>query len=275
MLPSKPAVDILRIDKRLFTGDLAIKSKRIKIEPVYSLIDDTPVKPFSIHFKRPSTSVPPTPVSYLPDGRIPTPPQPPTKMPSINLNPSTPSVIVETRNEATSAQLQQYCLSQPISVVRGLANVLQLDLGLYSTKTLVETQPDHQIEVRSQRQQASDENFDYTSIHSVLRNVWKCESSRSYTTIAKYAQYQADSYDEMSQDHIQEPLGSSVKSNGGSMTAPNGNGTSKKFNPKNSRKKKGLVISGEIFAFQNFPMLERSSSARMSICLMRRNGQYS
>ena len=220
MLPSKATIDILRIDKRLFTGDLAIKSKRIKIEPIYALTDDDiPVKPLSIHFKRPSTVVPPSPVFYLPDGRLPTPPQPPAKKPLVSLNPTTPSVIVETRSEATSAQLQQYCLSQPISVVRGLANVLQLDLGLYSTKTLVETQPDHQIEVRTQRQQASDENFDYASTHSTLKNVWKCESSRSYTTIAKYAQYQADSYDEMTQDHIKEPLGSSVKTNGGSTAA--------------------------------------------------------
>lgn len=242
MLPSKPTIDILRIDKRLFTGDLPIKTKRIKIEPISSLNDDIPIKPISIHFKRPSVSVPPTPVSYLPDGRIPTPPQPPAKIPSINLNPPAPSVIVETRSEATSAQLQQYCLSQPISVVRGLAGVLQLDLGLYSTKTLVETQPDHQIEVRSQRQQASDENFDYTSSHPILKNVWKCESSRSYTTIAKYAQYQADSYDETTLDHIKEPLGSSVKTNGGSMTTPNGNGTSKKFNLKNSRRKHRVAI---------------------------------
>ena len=212
MQPTKPPIDIIRIDKRLFTNDLSLKTKRIKTEPISSSTNN-------LH-------LPPIPVSYLPDGRIPKPPQPP-KYSSIDLNPATPSVILETRREATSAQLQQYCLSQPICVVRGLANVLKLDLGLFSTKTLVETHPDHQIEVRTQRQQASDENIDFTSLTIPLKNIWKCESSRSYTTIAKYAQYQAYSYHDMIKDDFNEPLVSSTI-----------NGTSKKILNKNSRKKK-------------------------------------
>lgn len=39
---------------------------------------------------------------------------------------------------------------QPITVIRGLAAALKLDLGLFSTKTLVETHGDHPVEVRSQ-----------------------------------------------------------------------------------------------------------------------------
>lgn len=182
MHPSQPPIDIIRIDKRLLTNDLSIKTKRIKIEPNESQ----------------KMSLPPRPVSYLPDGRIPKPIQPP-KFSPIDLHPPTPSVILETKREAMSPQLQKYCLSQPICVVRGLANVLDLDLGLFSTKTLVETQPDHQIEVRTQRQQSSDENFDFTSTIIPLKNIWKCESSRSYTTIAKYAQYQAYSYHDMNE----------------------------------------------------------------------------
>ena len=76
------------------------------------------------------------PVSYLPDGHIPKLTFRRQNMPSPDLNPATPSVILETRREATSTQLQQYCLSQSICIVRGLANVLKLDLGLFSTKTL-------------------------------------------------------------------------------------------------------------------------------------------
>jgi histone demethylase len=206
MHSSQPPIDIIRIDKRLLTNDLSIKTKRIKIEP-----NDLQ-----------KMTIPPRPMFYLPDGHIPKPPQPP-KFPPDDLNPPTPSVILETKREAMSAQLQQYCLSQPICVVRGLPNVLKLDLGLFSTKTLVETQPDHQIEVRTQRQQSSDENFDFTSTIIPLKNVWKCESSRSYTTIAKYAQYQAYSYHDMIKDEINE-----------TTTVNLTNGTTKKVLNKNS-----------------------------------------
>lgn len=225
MHPTKPSIDIIRIDKRLFNHDLAFKTKRIKTE----LNTSFPINSDSHDSKKPaqcsSNTLPPTPVSYLPDGRIPAAPRPPKDFP-IDLNPPTPSVILETRREATSAQLQKYCLSQPICVVRGLANVLKLDLGLFSTKSLVETQPDHQIEIRTQRQQASDENFDFTSTIGSLKNIWKCESNRSYTTIAKYAQYQAYSYHDMNKDIGSEsPLSST-----GNLT----NGITKKNSRKNN-----------------------------------------
>jgi hypothetical protein len=109
------------------------------------------------------------------------------------LNPSTPSVLLETKKDAQSSHLQYFCLSHPISVVRGLGNVLKLDLGLFSTKSLVEVDSEHQVEVRKQRLQSSNENWD---IHGKIKNVWKCESSRSFTTLVKYAQYQAHSFQE-------------------------------------------------------------------------------
>ncbi|CAF4060095.1 unnamed protein product, partial [Rotaria sp. Silwood2] len=192
----KPSIDVVRIDKRLLTTDQSIRPKRIKLEPTVSFTSNTSSNDLQKIIKHSSSPLPPLPVSYLPDGHIPKLPQIP-KIASLDLNPATPSVILETRREATSAQLQQYCLSQPICIVRGLANVLKLDLGLFSTKTLVESQPDHQIEVRTQRQQAIDENFDFTSMTIPLKNVWKHQSTRSYTTIAKYAQYQAYSYHDM------------------------------------------------------------------------------
>ncbi len=149
------------------------------------------------------------------------------------MNPATPSVILETRREATSIQLQQYCLSQPICIVRGLSNVLKLDLGLFSTKILVESQPDHPIEIRTQRQQHIDENFDFTSLTTPLKNVWKYQSTRSYTTIAKYAQYQAYSYHDMIKDELNEPILSSIHSNTTSNMIMT-NGTSKKLSNKPS-----------------------------------------
>lgn len=66
------------------------------------------------------------------------------------------------------------------------------DLGLFSTKTLVEANPDHLVEVRTQLFQPTDENWDITG----TRKSWRCESSRSHTTISKYAQYQASSFQE-------------------------------------------------------------------------------
>ena len=87
----------------------------------------------------------------------------------INLLPAGPSVILETKKDAYSPHLEYFCLSHPILVVRGLGHVLRLDLGLFSTKTLVESEPDHVVEVRNQRQQPSDENWDVQS----KRRVWK------------------------------------------------------------------------------------------------------
>lgn len=72
------------------------------------------------------------------------------------------------------------------------------DLGLFSTKSLVEANADHAVEVRTQVQQPADENWDSTG----SRQTWPCESSRSHTTIAKYAQYQASSFQESLQVDI-------------------------------------------------------------------------
>lgn len=77
-----------------------------------------------------------------------------------NMFPAAPSVVLETKKDAHSPHLQYFCLSNPISVVRGLAAVLRMDLSLFSTKTLVELDPEHVVEVRTQRQMPSDENWD-------------------------------------------------------------------------------------------------------------------
>ncbi|XP_023229643.1 histone demethylase UTY-like [Centruroides sculpturatus] len=123
----------------------------------------------------------------------PTPPDPPyPPLPKDKLLPPTPSVFLENKKDAFSPQLQEFCLAHPIAVIRGLAAVLKLDLGLFSTKTLVEANPDHTIEVRTQLLQPSDENWDAER----KRQVWRCESHRSHTTIARYAQYQASSFQE-------------------------------------------------------------------------------
>lgn len=123
----------------------------------------------------------------------PSPPDcPPQRLSREQLLPIAPSVHLENKKNAFSPQLQEFCLKHPIAVVRGLAGALKLDLGLFSTKTLVEANPDHSVEVRTQVNQSPDENWDV----SQAKRVWACISHRSHTTIAKYAQYQASSFQE-------------------------------------------------------------------------------
>ncbi|UJR27393.1 hypothetical protein I4U23_008683 [Adineta vaga] len=265
---SKPPIDVIRIDKRLLTSDQSLKSKRIKIEPILSFTSTTSSNDLQKIIKHSSSPLPPLPVSYLPDGHVPTPPQALKATTSLDLNPSTPSVILETRREATSTQLQQYCLSQPICIVRGLSNVLKLDLGLFSTKTLVESQPDHPIEVRSQRQQAIDENFDFTSMTIPFKNVWKYQSTRSYTTIAKYAQYQAYSYHDMVKDELNDINISSLNTNSGLTTNSNmimTNGTSKKITNKLSTNNSSISAIRTIKSGTNVDLSdERKWAAQLS-----------
>uniref|UniRef100_A0AAR2LN45 [histone H3]-trimethyl-L-lysine(27) demethylase n=1 Tax=Pygocentrus nattereri TaxID=42514 RepID=A0AAR2LN45_PYGNA len=127
-----------------------------------------------------------------PPPRLPPPPSPP--LPKDKLNPPTPSIYLENKRDAFFPPLHQFCTnpSNPVTVIRGLAGALKLDLGLFSTKTLVEANPEHLVEVRTQLCQPADENWDTSG----TRKQWRCESSRSLTTIAKYAQYQAASFQE-------------------------------------------------------------------------------
>ncbi|XP_037928325.1 lysine-specific demethylase 6A [Teleopsis dalmanni] len=127
----------------------------------------------------------------------PSPPDcPPQRLTRDQLLPPTPSVHLENKKHAFSPQLQEFCLKHPIAVVRGLAGALKLDLGLFSTKTLVEANPDHSVEVRTQVHQPPDENWDA----SQAKRVWACISHRAHTTISKYAQYQALSFQESLKD---------------------------------------------------------------------------
>ncbi|XP_072539931.1 lysine (K)-specific demethylase 6A, like isoform X2 [Salminus brasiliensis] len=127
-----------------------------------------------------------------PPPRLPPPPTPP--LPKDKLNPPTPSIYLENKRDAFFPPLHQFCTnpSNPVTVIRGLAGALKLDLGLFSTKTLVEANPEHLVEVRTQLCQPADENWDASG----TRKQWRCEGSRSLTTIAKYAQYQAASFQE-------------------------------------------------------------------------------
>jgi histone demethylase len=80
-------------------------------------------------------------------------------------------------------------------MLRRLTPVLDINLGLFSSMSLVLSHPEHQVEIRTQYQQASDENFDEAG-----NEVWQCTSHRSHTTISKYAEYQVNLFREMSNE---------------------------------------------------------------------------
>ena len=82
------------------------------------------------------------------------------KLSSEQLLPNTPCVHVKNKQEAFSPQLREWCLQRPITVIRGLPQACDMDLSLYTTKSLVESHPNHPVEIRTQLEQSSDENWD-------------------------------------------------------------------------------------------------------------------
>uniref|UniRef100_A0A674EYD2 [histone H3]-trimethyl-L-lysine(27) demethylase n=1 Tax=Salmo trutta TaxID=8032 RepID=A0A674EYD2_SALTR len=129
------------------------------------------------------------------------PPSPSPVLPKDKLNPPHTKHLCE---DAFFPPLHQFCTnpSNPVTVIRGLAGALKLDLGLFSTKTLVEANPDHLVECRTQLSQPADENWDLSG----TKKMWRCESGRAHTTIAKYAQYQAASFQESLRENEKKAL---------------------------------------------------------------------
>lgn len=125
---------------------------------------------------------------------IPYPTGPSKQLNKTELYPPTPSILVQSESEIFSPQLQEFCLAHPIAVIRNISRVLKLNLGLFSTKTLVDLDAGHLIEVRTQLEQPSDENWD----HEKKTRIWRCESPRNFSRIGKYALYQARTF----QDHL-------------------------------------------------------------------------
>uniref|UniRef100_A0A8C2GHE6 [histone H3]-trimethyl-L-lysine(27) demethylase n=1 Tax=Cyprinus carpio TaxID=7962 RepID=A0A8C2GHE6_CYPCA len=161
-------------------------------------------------------------------------------IPQEKLNPPTPSIYLESKRDAFSPVLLQFCTDSknPVTVIRGLAGSLRLNLGLFSTKSLVEANGEHAVEVRTQVQQPADENWD----SSGTGQTWPCESSRSHTTIAKYAQYQASSF----QESLQEEKGSDNEEEDEKLATNSENTTSNSSAPSSSSEQKPV---GKIIKF--------------------------
>ncbi|XP_011700283.1 PREDICTED: histone demethylase UTY-like isoform X1 [Wasmannia auropunctata] len=116
------------------------------------------------------------------------------------LSPPVPSYHVNSRTDAFHPKLQRTCLDCPVAVIRNLTATLEINLDLYSTKTLVETRPNTKIDIREQRRYAFDENWD----EERRKKNWACTSKMSYMTISKYAKYQTDRLLEEDQTLLEE-----------------------------------------------------------------------
>ena len=130
-------------------------------------------------------------------------------LPKDQLVPPITTLIVETKRDAQSIELKESCLATPICIIRGLATALKMDLSLFSTKKLVECHPDHPVEVRTQFLQSADDNRDSTGVRT-----WRCESARSFSSIQRYAVYQAQTFQDSLNDekaHVFRTLGNGVK----------------------------------------------------------------
>ncbi|CAB3400526.1 unnamed protein product [Caenorhabditis bovis] len=101
----------------------------------------------------------------------------------------TPLLICDTRKDVQSIELQKFCETTPIALVRGLTAVLKMDLSKFSTKALLDAAGADEMEVRTQYRMPSDLNVDAAG-----NPTWSCYSMQAFTTITKYAQYQAETF---------------------------------------------------------------------------------
>ena len=143
-------------------------------------------------------------VSYCPNPPVP-PPKPKARagLSKEQLLPPTPSVYLENKKDAFSPQLQEFCVQQPITVVRGIAGALKLDLGLFSTKTLQESHKKANIEVITHAKQLPEENWD----PALGRTVWKSPVTKSLMTVGGYAKYQTAVFQESLKEEQDKPAG--------------------------------------------------------------------
>lgn len=108
------------------------------------------------------------------------------------LFPKTPIINITSAKDALSDNLFKLCNdpARPAVIIRGICHVLNLDLSLFTTKTLVEKSPRHICEVRKQIAQVPEINRDPST--KIIQ--WHTESTKHLSTVEKYAKYQTTSY---------------------------------------------------------------------------------
>jgi histone demethylase len=107
----------------------------------------------------------------------------------LDLHPRVPTIRVENARDANSVELQNFCYQRDIALVSGLTLALRIDLSQFSTKTLIQTDDHHEVEVRTQLKMPGDANLD-----NLGNKTWACYSAKSYTTVRRFGQYQAESF---------------------------------------------------------------------------------
>lgn len=105
------------------------------------------------------------------------------------MSPKTITVNITSPREAISQALPSFCNDPRVThtVIRGLTHQLKIDLGLFSTKSLIEKVPNHKIEIRTQSKQLPEENYNQEG----TKKCWPCYSTYAYSTVKEYGEYQA------------------------------------------------------------------------------------
>jgi hypothetical protein len=130
---------------------------------------------------------------------------------NIDLFPETICILVNSIMDVFSPQLRKFCFLEPISVIRCLSCVLNLNLSLFSSLNLLNVCPLQKVELRNQVQQLSDENWD---LHG-NKHVWFVDEKPSFTELFRYAEYQA----KLLEDEKKTKNASNVKANNQEKTS--------------------------------------------------------
>ncbi|CAI5454741.1 unnamed protein product [Caenorhabditis angaria] len=106
-----------------------------------------------------------------------------------------PVPILEINSQEDLQFLALKLQSAPITLIKNLTSTLEMDLSLFSSEKIAETAGATKIEIRLQNCMPIDVNIDNHG-----KTTWNCESVKKSTTIAKYAQYQAEIFQNSPKD---------------------------------------------------------------------------
>uniref|UniRef100_A0A1I8BMQ8 JmjC domain-containing protein n=1 Tax=Meloidogyne hapla TaxID=6305 RepID=A0A1I8BMQ8_MELHA len=174
-----------------------------------------------------------------------------------NLLLKTPVVLVENHREAMAIELQRFCYTQPVVLIHGLTLALKIDLSQFSTKTLIQTAADHEVEVRTQYKMPYDVNVDQMG-----NPTWSIRSSKSFTTISRFGQYQAESFKHSLKEETEKLKQSNPKLYGSSVPSCSSSiseniTTTNDISPIPSKKQRKIIINNNGTPINNSGNSER------------------
>ncbi|KMQ96159.1 histone demethylase utx [Lasius niger] len=114
------------------------------------------------------------------------PPYPPNRqLVKEQLSPSIPIIQLDKKLEGFEPWVEEFCRKYPIVMIRNLCSLVGFKLSLFWAESIAKKHPKDKMEIRTQMQQISNENWDET----YSKNIWNCYSQRNYTTIGSYKKY--------------------------------------------------------------------------------------